>query len=215
MIYSNLREAIVTGELKVGEKIVLSKVASDLGVSTIPVREAVKQLMTEGLIDLVAHTEAVVSRLSEKDFNELIEIRVLLESYATRLATERSTAMFTEILEEKMKAMADSIALNNVTLYNVLNREFHDTIHTYCGNEQLVKMIELIILRTDRAQLMFQINQSRIKDSYAEHRKILDAIKGRQSKLASEIVASHTRQVLELFLQYYLAQLDDTSSGNS
>ena len=208
MVYSTLREAIMSGDLKPGERIVLSKVASDLGVSTIPVREAIKQLATEGLIDLSAHNEATVSRLSEQDFRELADIRVLLESYATRLATEQSTLEFIAELKGELAEMQDCVAQVNYKRYGVLNLNFHQTIHAFCGNEQLEKMIDSITMRTYRARAIFSYNQSRLRESFAEHQAIVEAIVAGQAERAAELVAAQTMIGLKLFLQYSLDMQD-------
>ena len=210
MIYSTLREAIVSGDLKPGERIVLSKVASELGVSTIPVREAIKQLSTEGLIDLSAHSEATVSRLSEKDFRELADIRVLLESYATKLAAERSTPEFVTQLKEELTEMQDCIDQLDYKRYGVLNLDFHQTIYSFCGNEHLRKLIDSMTLRTDRARAIFSYNQSRLKESFAEHQAIVQAIEAGQVEQAAEVVAAQTRVGLKSFLEYSLHSQDQT-----
>jgi len=204
MIHSTLREAIMSGDLKPGERIVLSKVASDLGVSTIPVREAIKQLATEGLIDLSAHSEATVSRLSEKDFRELADIRVLLESYAAKLATELSTPEFIAELKEELAEMQDCVDQVNYKYYGVMNLNFHRTIYAFCGNEQLEKLIDSITVRTYRARAIFSYNQSRLRESFAEHQAIVEAIVAGQAERVAEIVAAQTQIGLKLFLQYSL-----------
>lgn len=206
MIYSTLREAIVSGDIKTGEKIVLSKVASDLGVSPSPVREAIKQLAAEGLIDLTAHTEAVVSRLSEKDFREFTEIRVILESEATKCATKQVTPEFIAKLEDILAKMQECMDQEDSKRYGVLNREFHETIYESCGNEQLTKLIDSITVRTDRARAVFSYDYSRLMESFQEHRDIVEAIKAGQAEKAGDIVATQTRAGLESYLKHSLNQ---------
>lgn len=210
MIYSTLREAIVSGDLKAGEKIVLSKVASDLGVSPIPVREAIKQLSAEGLIDLTAHSEAIVSRLSEKDFRELVEIRVLLESFAARLAAERSTPEFVAQLQEELGEMQECVDTDDFKCYGVLNLNFHQTIYSFCGNEQLKKLIDSMTVRTDRARAVFSYNRSRLIESFQEHKAIVEAIVAGRPEQAAEIVAAQTRTGLESFLHYSLQAQEES-----
>lgn len=206
MIYSTIREAIVSGELKPGEKIVLSKVASDLGVSTIPVREAIKQLATEGLIDLSAHSEAAVSRLSEKDFRELSDVRVLLEAHATQLAAECATPEFLANLKQQLEEMKECVDHADYKRYGILNLNFHQTIYAFCGNEQLHKLIDSITVRTDRARAIFQYDQQRLKESFSEHRELIEAMVAGQPERAAEIVSKQARKSLKLFLEYSLLE---------
>ena len=212
MIYSTLREAIMSGDLKPGERIVLSKVASELGVSTIPVREAIKQLATEGLIELSAHSEATVSRLSEKDFRELAEIRVLLESHAARLATERATPEFIAELKGELAEMQACVDQVNYKRYGVLNLNFHKTIYAFCGNEQLEKLVDSITIRTYRARAIFSYNQPRLRESFAEHEAIVEAIEAGQTERVAEIVAAQTQIGLKLFMQYTLNVQDQQAT---
>lgn len=200
MIYHALREAIVSGDLKPGERVVLSKVANELGVSTIPVREAIKQLSAEGLIDLSAHSEATVSLLSEKDFRELVDIRVLLESYATKLVAQKAPPEFSNQFKEKLAEMQECVVQLDYKRYGALNLNFHQTIYDYCGNEQLTKLIDLIMVRTDRARAIFASHQTRLQKSFAEHQALIKAIAEGQTQQATEIIASHTRSGLEMFL---------------
>lgn len=202
MIYQMLREAIVSGELKPGERIVLRKIANDLGVSPIPVREAIKQLEAEQLVEVTAHSDVVITKLSEKDFRELSSIRVLLEAYATRLAAERANKEFMDDLYDQIKEMEDCVQNNDFRHFGVLNREFHKTIYSFSGNEQLNKLIESIIVRTDRARALFTYNPKRVKDSLNEHKEIVRAIEEQNSSLAEKIVGEQTWSTLKEFLEY-------------
>ncbi|CEP69337.1 Transcription regulator HTH, GntR [Moorella glycerini] len=202
MIYNMLREAIVSGELKPGERIVLRKIASDLGVSAIPVREAIKQLEAEGLVDVSAHSEVTVSRLSEKDFRELSSIRVVLEAYATRLTAERITPEILAELEQQIKEMEACVRNDDYRRYGILNRRFHQTIYTHCGNEQLKKIIDDLTVRTDRARALFAYNRTRFKESLKEHRAIVEAMAKGQPEIAEKVMAEQKRIALEMFLKY-------------
>ncbi|WP_338824085.1 HTH-type transcriptional regulator McbR [Moorella humiferrea] len=209
MIYSMLREAIVSGELKPGERIVLRKIAGDLGVSAIPVREAIKQLEAEGLVEVSAHSEVTVSRLSEKDFRELSSIRVVLEAYATRLTAERITPEVLAELEQQLKEMEVCVKENDYHRYGILNRRFHQTIYAHCGNEQLKKLIDDLTVRTDRARALFAYNRSRFKESLKEHQAIVRAMACGQPEEAERVMAEQKRIALEMFLKYSLGDQQD------
>ena len=202
MIYHMLREAIVSGELKPGERIILRKLASDLGVSAIPVREAVKLLEAEGLVDLSAYSEVTVSRFSEKDYRELFEVRILLESYAARLAIERLNEEFVQELEQLLVEMRVCVENEDYKGYGVLNRSFHQTINAFSGNDHLQKMIDQVNAKTDRARALFLYNPQRMRESFKGHEDIVKAITQGDGELAVKVLDEQSRIGFELFLKH-------------
>lgn len=203
MIYSTLREAIVSGDLKPGERIVLRKIASDLGVSAIPVREAVKILEAEGLIEVSAHSEVIVSKLSEEDFKQLSDIRIMLEGYATFLATKKSNAKFIKDLENQMNKMQASIEKQDFRLYSKLNILFHQTIYDNSGNIHLKKMIDDLTARTDRARALFTYSPQRNAKSIEDHKAIIQAIANGDGDLAHKLMSDHQSEGIDIFLKNF------------
>lgn len=202
MIYHMIREAIVSGELKPGERIILRKLASDLGVSAIPVREAVKLLEAEGLVVLSAYSEVTVSRFSEKDYRELFQVRILLESYAARLAIERLNEVFLQELHQLLEEMRLCVEKEDYKGYGILNRRFHQTFNAFSGNDQLQKLINLVNAKTDRARALFVFNPQRASDSLKEHEDIVKAIEQSDNDSAVRILEEQSKTSFEIFLKY-------------
>ncbi|KJS88271.1 MAG: hypothetical protein JM58_01555 [Peptococcaceae bacterium BICA1-8] len=203
MIYSTLREAIVSGDLKPGERIVLRKVASELGVSAIPVREAVKILEAEGLIEVSAHSEVLVSKLSEKDFRQLSDIRVILEGHATFLATKNTNIKFLKDLENQINKMQTSIEKQDFRQYSKLNILFHQTIYENCDNDHLKKMISDLTARTDRARALFAYSPQRNTKSIADHNAIIRAIANGEAETAEKLMCQHQSEGLAIFMENF------------
>lgn len=203
MIYATLRESIVSGDLKPGERIVLRKVASELGVSAIPVREAVKILEAEGLIEVLAHSEVIVSRLSEKDFRQLSDIRVILEGYATFLATKNTNPKFLADLENQIKKMQTCIDKQDFRQYSKLNIIFHQTIYENCGNDHLKKMIDDLTARTDRARALFTYSPKRNTKSIEDHHNIIQAIAKGDAEAAQKLMCLHQSEGINIFLKNF------------
>jgi len=203
MIYATLREAIVSGDLKPGERIVLRKVASDLGVSAIPVREAVKILEAEGLIEVSAHSEVIVSRLSEKDFRELSDIRVMLEGYATFLATKNINIKVLKDLENQISKMQAAIDKQDFRQYSKLNILFHQIIYGNCGNDHLKKLIDDLTARTDRARALFTYSPQRNIKSIEDHKAIIQAMANGDADTAEKLMYRHQSEGLNIFLENF------------
>ncbi|NLT94231.1 MAG: GntR family transcriptional regulator [Clostridia bacterium] len=203
MIYSTLREAIVSGDLKPGERIVLRKVASDLGVSAIPVREAVKLLEAEGLLEVSAHSEVVVSKLSETDFKQLSDIRIMLEGYATLLATKNADEEFVKDLESQMAKMRTAIEKQDFRQYSKLNIIFHQTIYQKSGNEHLKKIIDDLTAKTERARALFISTPQRYTKSIEDHVAIIKAIADGDGERAQKLMCQHQSEGIEIFLKNF------------
>lgn len=202
MAYEALREAIISGEVKPGERVVLGKIAHDMGVSVIPVREAVKHLEAEGLLE-VHSNEIVVSRLSQKDFNDLTVIRVLLEGYAAYLSAQIETPGLIKQLTQLIDEMECCIEINDFKTYGVLNTRFHELIYSTCGNEHLAKLIQSLTAKTDRARAVFAYDHQRVLDSLNEHKEIVSALQLKDSYKAKELIARQTQTSFDRFLSYY------------
>jgi DNA-binding GntR family transcriptional regulator len=129
-----LREAIIAGRLKPGERIRERELVALLGVSRSPLREAIRILETEGLITSLAHRGARVSELSATDLRDMLHVRIMLESFAARLFIER-------IDDRALRAMQDQVERARAPGYQVdlqadfdLGLEFHDLLVGGCGN---------------------------------------------------------------------------------
>ena len=203
MIYHMMKDVIISGELKPGERIVNRKLASDLGVSAIPVREAVKLLEAEGLVILSAYSEVTVSRFSEKDYRELFEIRILLEKYGAQLATEHYDEEFIQELEQLLEEMRSCIEKEDYKSYGLLNRSFHQTITSFSHNNQLQKIIDQISTKTDRARGLFVFKPQRARESLKEHEEIVEAIKRSDSETAVKILEEQARVSFNIFLKHF------------
>ncbi|MDA8228293.1 MAG: GntR family transcriptional regulator [Desulfitobacterium hafniense] len=201
MVYTALREAIICGEVEPGERVVLSKIAQDMGVSVIPVREAVKQLEAEGLLELV-NGEVTVSRLSEKDFHELSSIRVVLEGYATYLSAKRVNNELLTALNELVIEMEKCIDKGEFRGYGIINSKFHESLYSICGNDHLIKLIQSLTIRTDRARAVFVYDKQRVSESLREHKEIITALTQGDYEKAKELIAEQTRTSFDRFITY-------------
>ncbi|MHB1404439.1 MAG: GntR family transcriptional regulator [Desulfitobacteriaceae bacterium] len=197
-VYTMLKEAIISGEISPGERIVLRKLAQNLGVSGIPIREAVKQLESEGLVTILPHSEITVAKLSPKEFQDLFQIRIVLESYAVGLVAQGQTQEIVSILNKYLEEMEKGV---DPRTYGMVNKQFHDSLNGACGNEELYKMIMGLANRTERARGLFAMDPKRMRESYQEHLEIVDAIKRANPADAEAAVKRHKERALEFFLR--------------
>ena len=205
-VYDMLKETIIAGELLPGERIVLRQLAQKLGISGIPIREAIKQLASEGLVTVSPHSEITVTNLSAKEFEELSGIRAVLESYAAGVMTQRQGHSQVIPLQECLNQMELALETNDHRSYGKFDNQFHQIICSNCGNEQLYATIQGLANRTDRARALFIMEPQRMRNSYLEHLDIVEAIKSGDSARVEVAVRSHKENA---FSSYYKHQFEN------
>ncbi|MCF0142328.1 MAG: GntR family transcriptional regulator, partial [Parasporobacterium sp.] len=128
IVFKTLREAIITGDLKPGERLMEIKLANELGVSRTPVREAIRKLELEGLVIMTARKGAEVAPINEKDLKEVLEIRKNLESLACQLSCKNSTEDDIKALKEINKIIARAVKDDDIETITKSDVQFHELI---------------------------------------------------------------------------------------
>lgn len=181
IVYDFLRKQIANGRYMPGDKIVASNVAKEMGVSDIPVREAMKMLESRGFIEITPHVGAKVLGISSKELIEIYQVRAELESLATRLAIDHICKNDLEHLQfihsEFAKAILSEIKPEVV---QKLNKQFHDTIYKRCPNKYLLNLISRLWEEAQGVRTInsiFFLSPEFANISYDEHNKMLQALK--------------------------------------
>ena len=141
-VYEALRKDIIEGRMKPGQKIIMSEVAKNLGLSDIPVREAIRRLESEGYVHFTPHIGAIVSELDANKIIELYLIRIELESLATRLAVDHITSGDIDFLIKKNQDMERAVKAEKYEKLGALNKEFHLRIYQAAPYPTLTQLIE-------------------------------------------------------------------------
>ena len=147
LVYETVREAISSGQFGPGEKLSTRKIAGQLGVSQMPVREAFQRLVAEGAMVKRENRSITVPELTVEEFSELTEIRLALEGMAASRAAERATARQKKSLIDLVSQLDEAVEEDDRARHLVLNRKFHFLIYTASGSKALLDMIELLWLR--------------------------------------------------------------------
>jgi DNA-binding GntR family transcriptional regulator len=194
-IYRTLRERILSNEVPSGSRLVLRQLANQFDTSDIPVREALRMLERDGLVEMIPYRGARVTTLTAREIEETYFIRGHLESIATGLAAERITTTELDTLEELMVRMRDAVAAQDGPGFSDLNREFHRTIVAACGNEMLRDLTMDIWQRHSGFQRVFRMVPGRIAASQAEHEGIMAALRARDTERAAKLALWHKLSV--------------------
>lgn len=190
-VYERLRQGILAGEFKPGERMRQSAVAERFEVSQTPVREALARLASDGLIELQPRRGAVVNSLSPREIEEIYELRRVLDPYvARRAATEASDADL-----RRIAAAAEACAeegLDAVELFD-RNRSFHRAIYEACGNNRMIQLFETL-WDSVTAIRMFEVYVSDPEElgrMNSEHAAITAALLERDADAAERLVREH------------------------
>lgn len=183
-----LREAIISGALEAGQRLNLDELSEHFGVSRMPVREAIKQLETEGLVKVYPYRGVEVTSLEADDLEELFGLRKVLE----QTAVERAVDFLGQINLDEMKKTLELMDQLNADedQWMALNARFHEIINTAAGWPKLLEMINVLRGNVDRYVRMYVSNQGR-EISQKQHWALYDACVERDAKRARKIIAEH------------------------
>jgi DNA-binding GntR family transcriptional regulator len=187
-ILETIRDAIMAGTLKPGEKVAEPELASRFGISRTPIREAFRQLESEGYLTVIPRKGALVAAFSPKDVEEFYAIKSILEGYAARKACIRlSTREINklEAINEKLREIANE---GDVRHFFKVHNSFHELFIKGAGNEKLAEMIGALVKKFQRLRLASLSKPGRMKISVEEHEKIIEAFRGRNEAMAEMLV---------------------------
>jgi DNA-binding GntR family transcriptional regulator len=196
-VYQALRQGIVHGKLAPGERLRSDALANELRVSRTPVREALRKLEAEGLVE---HSGArlIVHALSEQELTELFYVREALEGMAARLAAENATTSeITEIREllddmETVRQRGDLGALRDLT------GDFHRLVCRVSHNNRLLQALTTLLDSVRKIHTSTLFGEGRAAQALQEHRDLLAAIAARDGDRAETLARAHRRKTLEL-----------------
>lgn len=187
-ILETIREAILKGSLKPGEKVAEPELAERFGISRTPIREAFRQLESEGYLTVIPRKGAVVTSLSERDVEEFYAIKSILEGYAARMAAEHLGEKDIERLEainQRLQQLADD---GDVKTFFKVHNEFHEVFIKACGNDKLQELISQLVMKFNRLRLASLALPGRMQISVEEHKKIIQSFKDQDGEKADHLV---------------------------
>lgn len=187
-ILEMIRDAILKGTMKPGERVSEPELAERFGISRTPIREAFRQLESEGYLEVIPRKGAVVASLSERDIEEFYAIKIILEGFAAKMAAENLTEKDIERLEsinERLQKIADD---GDVKSFFRVHNEFHDLFIKAAGNDKLYEMINQLVMRFKRLRLASLSQPGRMEISVEEHRNMIEAFKNHDGERADSLV---------------------------
>ena len=203
VIVKYIREAIVSGQIAEDEPIRQDEIAKLFNVSKIPVREALKQLEAEGLVEFKKNRGAIVIRISEQELAQIFEVRVMLETQLIRLAVPNMTAETFRKAEEICSNFVENIDVGSWTL---LNWQLHACLYEPAQRPYMLGLIRSIYDKIERyLRLQMSISAGKSKAN-EEHKEILQACKAGNAELAAQLIEEHINGVCQSLYDYLPSQ---------
>ena len=187
-ILETIRDAILKGTLKPGERVSEPDLAERFGISRTPIREAFRQLESEGYLQVVPRKGAVVASLSARDIEEFYAIKIILEGFAARMAAEKLTGKEIERLESINERLHKIAEEGDVKTFFRVHNEFHEVFIKAAGNEKLSEMINQLVMKFKRLRLASLSQPGRMAVSIEDHQDMIQAFKDRDGNRADSLV---------------------------
>ncbi|EEX11479.1 transcriptional regulator, GntR family [Ruegeria lacuscaerulensis ITI-1157] len=208
-IASDLRERILSGDLAEGETIRQEALAEDYDVSRMPVREALKQLDAEGLVQLTNNRGARVTRHSLSEIGEIFDLRSLLETDLFRRAIPRMTQSDFARCEQLLDQMEASYDANDVSRWGALNYRYHAALYAAAGRGLTNELLHRVSLQSDRYVRMHLSVMHQREPARREHCELLRLARKRQVDAACALLARHIGRTKDQLLQLVAARRAD------
>jgi len=200
IVFDTLREAIMDGSLKPGERLMEVQLAQKLGVSRTPVREAIRKLELEGTVTMIPRKGAYVAEVSLKDISEVLEVRAALEGLAATLAAEKMDESGLKLLQEKASEFEAAAKDMNRDDLIKLDVEIHEIIFQSTDNQTLMNLVDGLREQVQRFRISYLSTMQNAEDIIVEHRELIGALLKKDPELARNAAEKHIRQIKQFIL---------------
>lgn len=203
-VFDKIRSDILNGKYKRGEELVESSIGKELGISRTPVREAIRQLELEGLVQLVPNKGAFVTGISEKDVRDIYLIRARLEGLAARMAAKNITPELLDAMEETVVLSAYHAKKEHYEQVCEMDSKFHKLLYKASGSRILEHTLTDFHQYVQRVRMASIMKKRRMEKSNDEHDAILTAIREHDEEKAELVATRHISNTVENLKNYDL-----------
>ncbi|MBO5154462.1 MAG: GntR family transcriptional regulator [Eubacterium sp.] len=191
VVFNTLREAILRGDLVPGERLMELQLAAKLGVSRTPIREAIRMLEQEGLAITIPRKGAIVAGMTEKDMQDVLEIREALEELSVQVACDKITDEEIAELQKNMKNFEHSLKSGDLKKMAQADVEFHDVIYRATDNPKLINMLNNLREQMYRYRVEYLKNPQNHEQLLQEHEAIYKGIVEKDKSAVTEMIRKH------------------------
>ena len=200
-VYDKLKRRLLTGKIRPGTRMMEKELASDLGVSRTPVREAVRQLEKEGLVKIEPGRGTRAQEISVKDIIDTLSVREELDALAAELAAGHITGADEEKLEELTDKYADAIKSGDMDLMIHADEAFHRKIVKISGNRTLSMVAKTVQAQVQRFRYLYYEDLKNYENMPAEHREIIKALVSKDGSVARDVADAHVKRLKDFVIK--------------
>jgi DNA-binding GntR family transcriptional regulator len=190
-IFEIIEEAILNGSVRPGERIIETELAKNLGISKSPVREALKKLEGEGIVQLVPRKGFFVRNIDRKSIDDLCDVMFIIELAAARLSLKKKTEAVCKKIDEILDQMKRHLRRRDYASYVSANRQFHGLFYDLTENEWILKISQMFLKEADMLRSLSLYSSDRFSRSIEEHYAIADAYKKGDEERLERAVKKH------------------------
>lgn len=215
VVFRTLRQAILRGELKPGERLMEIRLANQLGVSRTPIREAIRMLELDGLVLMVPRKGAQVAQITEKDLNDVLEVRLGLEELAVKLACQRITEEELRTLYQTSRDFEKLLETGTEELQDLAQADvaFHDVIYQATNNERLIQLLNNLREQMYRYRIEYLKDVKARRSLVEEHDALYESIKKRDISGAQKMIREHIEHQQKNVMEIVHHQSAESSSS--
>jgi DNA-binding GntR family transcriptional regulator len=202
--YELIKRMILKGHLKPGERLIENQLSKKFGVSRTPIRESIRKLAAEGLVEITPKSGTRISQLTKSDIDEIYEIRDVLEGLAAERAAPIITDKEIESLERLLKDAEKALLNKDIKRMAQIDTKIHDLICKSSKNNRLFQLISVLCTNITRQRELILATPGAGKEAIAGHRKIINAIKKRDKHVIKKSVHEHIMRGREILLEKIL-----------
>jgi len=201
-IAEDIKNAIIKGEIKPGERIIESQIAKEMGVSRSPLREAIQKLEKENILVVIPYKGIYVNILGKKEIEDIYNLRVIFEAYAIKKIIEKKDKEILQILSKKAKDLEDAVKKGQVEDLAKKDLEFHYTICHFANNNKLMEIWEGF---TKQIEILIKLEEkydNRLEVTINEHQELLSLIEKGEIVKSQKKIKSHILDSLEFLKKH-------------
>lgn len=212
LVYDEIRRSIVQADLAPGERLIITYLAKELGVSESPIREALKRLVSENFV-VEQGTNLFVAPLTKQQFLDMLDIRLQLELIAIRRSAKYIDHVGVEKLKNDLGKMQNMWNENNLTEYSTLHKKFHNDCFAFCNVPYLISALTDASDHHERGVNIFKLKPWRVKPDIEQHQRILDAMLDHDEDRASCELSENRQRAFAFYAEQLKERFIDEPSS--
>jgi len=200
-ILNLIEKAILSGSIKPGERLIETELAKNLGISKSPVREALRRLEGEGIVQLVPRKGYFVRDIDQKSIEEFFEVMFILEPTSALMSLKKKSETVCREIDELLRNMERCLRKKEYESYRALNDQFHGLFYSLTDNEWIIKISQMLRKQAYILRSLSLYTKDRFSSSIKEHQAIADAYKKNDKRLLEKAMKNHLAMFKENILQ--------------